>query len=61
MEVTILASPLKEGDPDADGAPCAVCREYQSFENNEIIFCDKCNVAVHQRCYDVAEVPDGAW
>jgi hypothetical protein len=41
--------------------PCAICLDPDVYDNNEIIFCDKCNVAVHQSCYGVADVPDDAW
>lgn len=47
--------------PDEEDVKCSICIEGEVWDNNEIIFCDRCNVAVHQRCYDVAAVPEGAW
>ena len=41
--------------------PCAICKDPDVYDNNEIIFCDKCDVAVHQTCYGVTTVPDGPW
>ncbi|ETW07724.1 hypothetical protein H310_02171 [Aphanomyces invadans] len=36
---------------------CVVCMDGYSEDSNPIIFCDKCDVAVHQRCYGVATIP----
>ena len=47
-----------------DGADdvCAVCAGGDSSGDNLIVFCEgECGVAVHQRCYGIAEVPEGEW
>ncbi|KAL0969513.1 hypothetical protein UPYG_G00228260 [Umbra pygmaea] len=40
---------------------CDVCRSPDSEENNEMVFCDKCNICVHQACYGIQTVPEGSW
>jgi hypothetical protein len=40
---------------------CAICGIEESFETNQIVFCEACNVGVHQECYGVAKVPEGDW
>ncbi|CAL9687184.1 unnamed protein product [Knipowitschia caucasica] len=40
---------------------CEVCRSPDGEENNEMVFCDKCNVCVHQACYGIQKVPSGSW
>lgn len=44
-----------------DGVVCDVCRSPFSEDGNEMIFCDQCNVCVHQACYDIEEIPAGEW
>lgn len=44
-----------------DGIVCDVCRSPYSEDGNEMIFCDTCNVCVHQACYDIEEIPSGEW
>lgn len=44
-----------------DGVVCDVCRSPYSEDGNEMIFCDTCNVCVHQACYDIEEIPSGEW
>lgn len=44
---------------EVDDSICMVCFDGSSTENNEIVFCDGCNVAIHQACYGLPEVPEG--
>ena len=44
-----------------DNAVCDICHDGESVPDNRIIFCDSCNVCVHQRCYGVEKVPTEAW
>ncbi|XP_012617638.2 E3 ubiquitin-protein ligase Jade-2 [Microcebus murinus] len=40
---------------------CDVCRSPEGEDGNEMVFCDKCNVCVHQACYGILKVPMGSW
>ncbi|TDG99261.1 hypothetical protein EPR50_G00209010 [Perca flavescens] len=40
---------------------CDVCRSPDGEDNNEMVFCDKCNICVHQACYGIQKVPKGSW
>uniref|UniRef100_A0A8C7QS45 Jade family PHD finger 2 n=1 Tax=Oncorhynchus mykiss TaxID=8022 RepID=A0A8C7QS45_ONCMY len=40
---------------------CDVCRSPEGEDGNEMVFCDKCNICVHQACYGILKVPQGSW
>ncbi len=51
------------GDPESEGddAVCCVCFCGESLDDNQIVFCEGCNMAVHQSCYGIKNIPDGDW
>ncbi|XP_024388731.1 uncharacterized protein [Physcomitrium patens] len=56
--ITVISPPLEHEDGEE---LCHVCNCGDSDESNHILFCDSCNVAVHQDCYGVRPVPEGQW
>nr|AAC46918.1 zinc finger protein [Caenorhabditis elegans]prf//2122400A CEZF gene [Caenorhabditis elegans] len=42
---------------------CCVCADENGWTDNPLIYCDgeNCEVAVHQGCYGIQEVPEGEW
>ncbi|KAL2200547.1 origin recognition complex subunit 4 C-terminus-domain-containing protein [Corynascus similis CBS 632.67] len=49
------------GQEEDDDEVCAICSKPDSEPPNEIVFCDNCDMPVHQECYGLAKIPEGDW
>jgi len=51
----------EKDEEDLDLDICEVCLDGDVYDGNTIIFCDGCDLAVHQNCYGVAAIPSDNW
>lgn len=40
---------------------CSVCPSDQGTDENPLVYCDGCELAVHSACYGIVNVPKGDW
>ncbi|CCD22290.1 Nto1p NDAI_0A01320 [Naumovozyma dairenensis CBS 421] len=50
-----------DGTTLSSDQPCAICYGTNSDVTNTIVFCDGCNIAVHQECYGIVFIPVDSW
>ncbi|KAJ3913235.1 hypothetical protein F5877DRAFT_84004 [Lentinula edodes] len=43
----------------SEHSTCAFCDDFEGEDSDVIVFCDGCNLVVHQDCYDVPYIPEG--
>ncbi|KXZ51810.1 hypothetical protein GPECTOR_11g251 [Gonium pectorale] len=60
MDDANLVDPLAVRAQDEE-ALCAVCGDGTSVDPNMIVFCERCDIAVHQLCYGVRSIPADEW
>jgi len=51
----------KVKDNEEQPSECNICGDQETSNENFLVFCDGCNLAVHQACYGIPNIPDGSW
>lgn len=59
--VEVAGESEDEEEDDEYDEMCTICSKPDSKPPNEILFCDSCDMAVHQKCYGIAKIPKGDW
>ena len=57
----VQPAPMTPEDSEDDGEVCDICGMGYSEPDDMLVFCDQCNIAVHQGCYGISKLPEGEW
>ena len=57
----ILDKVEQNEEDENDDIVCYVCGDGEYEDDNLILYCSKCNMTVHQKCYGVLVIPDEDW
>ena len=57
----ILDKVEKNEEDENDDIVCYVCGDGEYEDDNLILYCSKCNMTVHQKCYGVLVIPEEDW
>ncbi|EGR28743.1 PHD-finger family protein, putative [Ichthyophthirius multifiliis] len=56
------SSKTKQNNPVLnEDIPCQICNDKDFADDDLIVFCSKCNISVHQRCYGILKIPNDDW
>ncbi|KAF4627451.1 hypothetical protein G7Y89_g10707 [Cudoniella acicularis] len=50
-----------ESSKEIDDVACALCSKLNSRKGNQILLCDGCDFAGHQKCLGLPVIPEGDW
>uniref|UniRef100_A0A1I7XPP0 PHD-type domain-containing protein n=1 Tax=Heterorhabditis bacteriophora TaxID=37862 RepID=A0A1I7XPP0_HETBA len=56
-----LHSPNTKIDQVDEEAACDICRISECEYDDEMVFCDGCNLCVHMSCYGLSDLPPDEW
>ena len=56
-----IRSYLKQRICDDEAIVCDICLLPDGDDGNEMVFCERCHICVHQDCYGISVVPSGKW
>eukprot|EP01017_Pseudomicrothorax_dubius_P031866 TRINITY_DN4114_c0_g2_i6.p1 TRINITY_DN4114_c0_g2~~TRINITY_DN4114_c0_g2_i6.p1 ORF type:complete len:443 (-),score=68.49 TRINITY_DN4114_c0_g2_i6:812-2140(-) len=51
----------RNSQPQQEDFACQICNEGDYTEDDLIVFCSRCNISVHQKCYGIMAIPQDDW